>query len=581
MSPESPLQRISRYRAPRVFNTRTLSCLQAPLRRGGASGLMVSDWAITRPALAGQTGSCEHSSSMALMEWEFNEGPDNDGTFMATGKVIEQLRRHLARGEIDDAVSLYESCAQETVGKELWNEFTAASNTMKKAIANLFYRSRDYERAAKACETLGEWPAAAKAHAAAYNFEAAGECFLKKEDRLQAAQMFEKAGQARRAAEMYYEAKRMPEAAAALEKAGDLLGASQIYIRIGEDNRAAQALSQVQSNDRRFIQAVGLLSEVLVRLGRRDLALQRLAAVLNPGQPIRDKWTAELGYRLGRLLASEGNPDQARQAFQMVQAFDPKFRDVSDQIGRLVQGQKPVTWPGVPVAQITGRPETPPSARATQEIPAVSRKVPITTGTPLPHASPTGTPLPRVTPSQTDPFAALDGDPFSSGSYIAAQPPANTAQTIPVGYVQRMAGYEYLKELSLFKELSLEEMRSFYTICQQVQFPAGEVIIEQGHPGTGLVIVTKGRLQVSKIEHGGQETNLATLGPGQYVGEMSLVDDVPTSARVKTLDEVQALRIAKERFQQFMFENDRIALRVYRSFVQTLSERLRAQNAKR
>ncbi len=76
-------------------------------------------------------------------------------------------------------------------------------------------------------------------------------------------------------------------------------------------------------------------------------------------------------------------------------------------------------------------------------------------------------------------------------------------------------------------------------------------------------------------------TILARLPPGRYVGEMSLVDEVPTSARVTAMDSVQALKIDKKRFESFMFENDRIALRVYRTFVSTLSERLRQQNAAR
>ena len=47
-----------------------------------------------------------------------------------------------------------------------------------------------------------------------------------------------------------------------------------------------------------------------------------------------------------------------------------------------------------------------------------------------------------------------------------------------------------------------------------------------------------------------------------------------------TEEHVKALLIRKDRFEQFMFSNDRIALRVYRTFVKTLSERLRQQNAK-
>ena len=199
---------------------------------------------------------------MALMEWEFTEGPGNEGQFMATGKVIETLRRHLARNEVDEAVSLYETCVQQTVGQELWQEFTSASTPMRKAIANLFYRSRDYQRAGNACEQLGEWSAAAKAYAAAHHWTKAAECIHKTGDAVRAARMYQQGGEARRAAELYYEANRLPEAAEALEVSGDLVGAGQMFVRAKDKARAAHVLSRVGIQEPRFLQAVGLLTEL-------------------------------------------------------------------------------------------------------------------------------------------------------------------------------------------------------------------------------------------------------------------------------------------------------------------------------
>ena len=49
------------------------------------------------------------------MEWEFAEDADGGGSFVATGKVVNFLRTHLARGEMDEALALYESCAQDVM----------------------------------------------------------------------------------------------------------------------------------------------------------------------------------------------------------------------------------------------------------------------------------------------------------------------------------------------------------------------------------------------------------------------------------------------------------------------------------
>jgi tetratricopeptide (TPR) repeat protein len=489
---------------------------------------------------------------MALMEWEYTEGDGNDGQFMPTGKVIEFLRSHLAKGEVDAAVELYESCV-EGVGDQLWSEFVNASTPTKKSIANLFYRARDYQRAAEACRQLGEWNAAGRAYAAAYEFEKAAECYTKANDSVRAAGMYEKAGQARKAAELYYAAGKLKDSAAALEKAGDVLGAGQLAMRLEDHARAAHLLAQVQPNDPRFIQATGLLSEVLVKLNRRDLAVQRLAAAMPPGTPVVDKMTAELAYRLGRLMWEAGQLDQARRAFELVASWDARYKDVSSSLASLGGGAgvaQQVTDPFAPV-------------NVTQPMRAVERKPP-----------------PPV--NATDPFAALDGNPFAPKPPPPkpAVVPPRPATTAKISYTQRMEGYDALKALPIFEELSLDEMKAFYTVSENVFFSKGEVIIEQGHAGEGLFIIRDGSCVVTKIEHGGKETTLATLGPGKYVGEMSLIDEAPTSARVRAQDNVKALLIRKDRFEQLMFANDRIALRVYRTFLKTLTERLRQQNAR-
>lgn len=515
---------------------------------------------------------------MALMEWEFSEGAGNDGQFMATGKVIETLRRHLAKGEVDQAVSLYESCVQETVGAQLWAEFAGSSTTMKKSIANLFYRARDYGRASAACEDLGEWGAAAKAYAASDRHEKAAECHLKLGEKEKAAKLFERCGQVRKAAEIYYEMGKLPESAAALEAAGDVMGAGQLFHKAGDHRRATQLLAQVQPKDPRYVQAVGLLGEALVKLGRRDLALQRLAAALPRGKPVADPLTAELAYRLGRLALEEGHVDQARAALDMVRVYNPSYRDLPNLLEAAKKGALPPPSNTGPV----------PVVRPVAVAPATS------SGPVRPATGPDAATVPnmaavkRPTAAATDPFAALDGNPFArtqpNAPATAGPTSSPSAPTVPadnpLGYVQRMEGYEVLKHLPIFEDLSLEEMKAFYLLSEAVTFQPGEILIEQGHPGQALYIIREGNLRVTKIEAGGKETLLATLPAGKYVGEMSLVDEVPTSARVTAEGVVKALKIRRDRFEHFLYGHDRVALRVYRNFVRTLSERLRQQNAR-
>ena len=65
--------------------------------------------------------------------------------------------------------------------------------------------------------------------------------------------------------------------------------------------------------------------------------------------------------------------------------------------------------------------------------------------------------------------------------------------------------------------------------------PAGHVVFEDNAPGDTLYIIESGRVQVSKTLENGQEHVFAELGPGEFFGEMALLEEKPRSARVSTL----------------------------------------------
>ena len=163
------------------------------------------------------------------MEWEFAEDAAGGGSFVATGKVVNFLRTHLARGEMDEALALYESCAQD-VGDQLTAEFVTSSTKLQKAMANLFFRARDYKRAATACEKLGEWAAAARSYEASFAYEQAASCYVRANQHDKAAAVFRKAGNCQEAARLYRNSGNLQGAAEATAKDGDPLGAARLLI---------------------------------------------------------------------------------------------------------------------------------------------------------------------------------------------------------------------------------------------------------------------------------------------------------------------------------------------------------------
>jgi sigma-B regulation protein RsbU (phosphoserine phosphatase) len=90
-------------------------------------------------------------------------------------------------------------------------------------------------------------------------------------------------------------------------------------------------------------------------------------------------------------------------------------------------------------------------------------------------------------------------------------------------------------------------------------FAAGEVFVRQGEIGNALYVITNGRVEVSQSLDDGQEIILAIILPGQYVGELALIDQFPRMATCRALTEVTALRFDKPVFDRMMHENPSVA----------------------
>lgn len=136
---------------------------------------------------------------------------------------------------------------------------------------------------------------------------------------------------------------------------------------------------------------------------------------------------------------------------------------------------------------------------------------------------------------------------------------------------------ELLKKVQLFKNLDVKEINLLGSISKPVNFSAGELIIEENTPGKALYIIKKGEVRVTKdeIEEPGKERNLAILSVGEHFGEMALIEDQFTSAKIVADSDVELLSISREDLNKMLEEHSRLAAKLYYSICLTLSERLR------
>lgn len=100
-----------------------------------------------------------------------------------------------------------------------------------------------------------------------------------------------------------------------------------------------------------------------------------------------------------------------------------------------------------------------------------------------------------------------------------------------------------------FDPFTVAERERLATQFKGRAFSSGEVLIPEGKKGTGLFMLLTGRLEVVQGSGAARQV-VASLGPGQLVGEMSLLDERPTSAEVRTVVDSWVLRLAKADFAQ-------------------------------
>jgi len=134
-------------------------------------------------------------------------------------------------------------------------------------------------------------------------------------------------------------------------------------------------------------------------------------------------------------------------------------------------------------------------------------------------------------------------------------------------------GLDLISRTPLFLPLSLDELRRLFEIARLERRVAGCVIIEANAIGEALYIVREGTVRVLR-----DGEVLGELQPGELFGEMSLVDDLFTSASVEADGEVELIVLPRAPFEALLAAYPAMAVKVYRSFCRTLSDRLRRSN---
>jgi len=137
---------------------------------------------------------------------------------------------------------------------------------------------------------------------------------------------------------------------------------------------------------------------------------------------------------------------------------------------------------------------------------------------------------------------------------------------------------ELLRNVGLFKDLDDSLLDKFAAITEEKNYESGETILDEGVEGDALYIIEEGQVEVTKTEDETAST-IVTLEVNEHFGEMSLLEGLPTSARVSADGQVKLLVIPRLKFISLLDENEAIGAKVYRALAYALSHRLRSTSA--
>lgn len=139
-----------------------------------------------------------------------------------------------------------------------------------------------------------------------------------------------------------------------------------------------------------------------------------------------------------------------------------------------------------------------------------------------------------------------------------------------------LSNLELIRRVPLFAPLSEAQAVMVSEALVKQRYRRRAVIVEQGTKSDALFIMLDGLARVSMLGQRNREIILATLRPGDYIGEMSLIDEGPHSATVRAQQQTDILVLRRAHFERCMYDNPGFSHAV----MQSLAQRLRHANRK-
>ena len=125
---------------------------------------------------------------------------------------------------------------------------------------------------------------------------------------------------------------------------------------------------------------------------------------------------------------------------------------------------------------------------------------------------------------------------------------------------------DLIKRVPLFSSASKHELEEIASIADEIDLPAGRAVISEGDAGREFFVLIDG---TADVERAGKK--VASIGPGDFFGEIALIAKTPRNATITTTSPVRALVITDRAFRQLLDHSPQIAIGVLTALAERLA----------
>jgi len=134
---------------------------------------------------------------------------------------------------------------------------------------------------------------------------------------------------------------------------------------------------------------------------------------------------------------------------------------------------------------------------------------------------------------------------------------------------------QFLHSLELFKELKGNEIGELVHALHARTYKPGEVVFIEGDIGRALFILESGAVELTRRDAAGKQVHLHTLKPGEFFGEMALLESLPRTATATATETSRLHLLYRTKLDSLLESSPRIGITIMSYLARLLSSRLR------